>query len=219
MKILSINTSLPKKINFKNKIVNTSIFKEPNNNELSVTKNGLDGDRQADLLAHGGINKAIYAYSYKHYEYWGNFLRKDFSEEYGLVGENLTIDDFDEKNIFIGDEFRISSATLKVTQPRIPCYKISIKMNEKNFMKYFIEYNYLGIYMKVINDGIIKKGDEIELTYREPNSMTIYDISMLLFSDNNIEKMKKAASLDCLTDEIKQRFNERLAKLGHYETI
>ena len=86
-------------------------------------------------------------------------------------------------------------------------------------MKYFIEYNYLGIYMKVINDGIIKKGDEIELTYREPNSMTIYDISMLLFSDNNIEKMKKAASLDCLTDEIKQRFNERLAKLGHYETI
>ena len=219
MKILSINTSPPKKINFKNKIVNTSIFKEPKNNELSVTKNGLEGDRQADLLAHGGINKAIYAYSYKHYEYWGNFLRKDFSEEYGLVGENLTIDDFDEKNIFIGDEFRISKVILKVTQPRIPCYKISIKMNEKNFMKYFIEHNYLGIYMKVINDGIIKKGDEIELTYREPNSMTIYDISMLLFSDNNIEKMKKAASLVCLTDEIKQRFNERLAKLGHYETI
>ena len=219
MKILSINTSPPKKINFKNKIVNTSIFKEPKNNELSVTKNGLEGDRQADLLAHGGINKAIYAYSYKHYEYWGNFLRKDFSEEYGLVGENLTIDDFDEKNIFIGDEFRISSAILKVTQPRIPCYKISIKMNEKNFMKYFIEHNYLGIYMKVINDGIIKKGDEIELTYREPNSMTVYDISMLLFADNNVEKMKKAASLACLTDEIKQRFNERLAKLGHYETI
>ena len=219
MKILSINTSPPKKINFKNKIVNTSIFKEPKNDELSVTKNGLEGDRQADLLAHGGIDKAIYAYSYKHYEYWGNFLRKDFSEEYGLVGENLTIDDFDEKNIYIGDEFRISKAILKVTQPRIPCYKISIKMNEKNFMKYFIEHNYLGIYMKVINDGIIKKGDEIELTYREPNSMTVYDISMLLFADNNVEKMKKAASLACLTDEIKQRFNERLAKLGHYETI
>ena len=219
MKILSINTSPPKKINFKNKIVNTSIFKEPKNDELSVTKNGLEGDRQADLLAHGGIDKAIYAYSYKHYEYWGNFLRKDFSEEYGLVGENLTIDDFDEKNIFIGDEFRISKAILKVTQPRIPCYKISIKMNEKNFMKYFIEHNYLGIYMKVINDGIIKKGDEIELPYREPNSMTVYDISMLLFAENNVEKMKKAVSLACLTDEIKQRFNERLAKLGHYETI
>ena len=219
MKILSINTSPPKKINFKNKIVNTSIFKEPKNDELSVTKNGLEGDRQADLLAHGGIDKAIYAYSYKHYEYWGNFLRKDFSEKFGLVGENLTIDDFDEKNIFIGDEFRISKAILKVPQPRIPCYKISIKMNEKNFMKYFIEHNYLGIYMKVINDGIIKKGDEIELTYREPNSMTVYDISMLLFVDNNVEKMKKAASLTCLTDEIKQRFNERLAKLGHYETI
>ena len=89
MKILSINTSPPKKINFKNKIVNTSIFKEPQNDELSVTKKGLEGDRQADLLAHGGINKAIYAYSYKHYEYWSNFLRKDFFEGLGLGWEDF----------------------------------------------------------------------------------------------------------------------------------
>ena len=99
MKILSINTSEPQKVIFNGKELITSIYKKPVSKKVQVTSQGIQGDRQADLLAHGGIDKAIYAYSYKHYEYWGNFLRKDFSEEYGLVGENLTIDDFDEKNI------------------------------------------------------------------------------------------------------------------------
>ncbi len=219
MKIISINTSLPKKISFNKKIISTSIFKEPKNCELKVSKNGIEGDRQADLSVHGGLNKAVYAYSYQHYAYWSNLLKKDFSKNYGLIGENLTIDNFDERKIFIGDEFRISKVVLKITQPRIPCYKITIKMNEKNFMKYFIEYNFLGTYMKVLNDGKIKKGDEIELINRESQTMSVFDISKLIFSENNVEAMKKAIAMPFLTDEIKQRFNERLVKLGHYDTI
>ena len=219
MKIVSINTSLPKKISFNKKIINTSIFKEPKECALKVSKKGIEGDRQADLLAHGGINKAVYAYSYQHYTYWGKLLKKDFSSNYGLIGENLTIDNFNEKEIFIGDEFRISKVVMKITQPRIPCFKIGIKMNEKNFMKYFIDHNYLGMYMRVLNDGVIKKGDDIELIHREPDSMSVYDISKLIFSNNNVEEMKKANSMPFLSDEIKQRFNERLVKLGHYDTI
>tara|TARA_B100000575_G_C23118498_1_gene646916 strand:+ start:1597 stop:2256 length:660 start_codon:yes stop_codon:yes gene_type:complete len=219
MKIISINTSLPKKISFNKKIISTSIFKEPKNCELKVSKNGIEGDRQADLSVHGGLNKAVYAYSYQHYAHWSNLLKKDFSKNYGLIGENLTIDNFDERKIFIGDEFRISKVVLKITQPRIPCYKITIKMNEKNFMKYFIEYNFLGTYMKVLNDGKIKKGDEIELINRESQTMSVFDISKLIFSENNVEAMKKAIAMPFLTDEIKQRFNERLVKLGHYDTI
>ena len=92
-------------------------------------------------------------------------------------------------------------------------------MNEKNFMKYFIDHNYLGMYMRVLNDGVIKKGDDIELIHREPDSMSVYDISKLIFSNNNVEEMKKANSMSFLSDEIKQRFNERLVKLGHYDTI
>lgn len=219
MKIISINTSLPKKISFNKKTIRTSIFKEPKNCELQVSKNGIEGDRQADLLAHGGLNKAVYAYSYQHYAYWSKLLKKDFSKNYGLIGENLTIDDFDERKIFIGDEFRIAKVVLKITQPRIPCFKITIKMNEKNFMKYFIEHNFLGMYMKVVNDGVIQKGDEIELIHREPQSMSVFDVSKLIFSENNVGAMKKAIALPFLSDEIKQRFNERLVKLGHYESI
>ena len=219
MKIISINTSLPKKISFNKKIINTSIFKEPKECELKVSKKGIEGDHQADLLAHGGINKAVYAYSYHHYTYWGQLLKKDFSSDYGLIGENLTIDNFNEKEVFIGDEYRISKVVLKITQPRIPCFKISIKMNEKNFMKYFIDHNYLGMYMRVLNDGVIKKGDNIELIRREPDSMSVYDISKLIFSKSNVEEMKKANSMSFLSDEIKQRFNERLVKLGHYDIV
>ncbi len=219
MKIISINTSLPRKISFNKKIISTSIFKEPKNCELQVSKNGIEGDRQADLSVHGGLDKAVYAYSYKHYAHWSKLLKKDFSKNYGLIGENLTIDNFDERKIFIGDEFRISKVVLKITQPRIPCYKITIKMNEKNFMKYFIEHNFLGTYMKVLNEGKIQKGDEIELINRESQTMSVFDISKLIFSENNVEAMKKAIAIPLLTDEIKQRFNERLVKLGHYDTI
>ena len=139
---------------------------------------------------------------------------------YGLIGENLTIDDFDEKEFFIGDEFQISNIVLKITQPRIPCYKLGIKMNEKDFVNFFINYGHLGMYMKVIKSGFIEKGDNIKLIRRNKDTMTIYEISKLIFDKNdNVEKMKKALQIDCLSEEIKTRFNTRLVKLGHYETL
>ena len=220
MKILSINISLPKKITFNKKILNTSIFKIPVNKKVNIKKTGIEGDKQADLKSHGGENKIVYAYSYKHYKYWGELLKKDFSKDYGLIGENLTIDDFDEKEFFIGDEFQISNVILKITQPRIPCYKLGIKMNEKDFVNFFINYGHLGMYMKVIKSGFIEKGDNIKLIRRNKDTMTIYEISKLIFDKNdNVEKMKKALQIDCLSEEIKTRFNTRLVKLGHYETL
>ena len=220
MKILSINISLPKKITFNKKILNTSIFKKPVNEKVNIKKAGIEGDKQADLKSHGGVNKAVYAYSYKHYKYWGELLKKDFSNDYGLIGENLTIDDFDEKEFFIGDELQISNVILKITQPRIPCYKLGIKMNEKDFVNFFINYGHLGMYMKVIKSGFIEKGDNIKLIRRNKDTMTIYEISKLIFDKkDNVEKMKKALQIDCLSEEIKTRFNTRLVKLGHYETL
>ena len=220
MKILSINISLPKKITFNKKILNTSIFKKPVNEKVNIKKAGIEGDKQADLKSHGGVNKAVYAYSYKHYKYWGELLKKDFSNDYGLIGENLTIDDFDEKEFFIGDELQISDVILKITQPRIPCYKLGIKMNEKDFVNFFINYGHLGMYMKVIKSGFIEKGDNIKLIRRNKDTMTIYEISKLIFDKkDNVEKMKKALQIDCLSEEIKTRFNTRLVRLGHYETL
>jgi MOSC domain-containing protein YiiM len=220
MKILSTNISLPKKIIFNNKTLITSIFKEPTDKVLKVKKNGLFGDGQADLQAHGGVNKAIYLYSYLHYEYWSSILKKDFSNDYGLVGENLTIDDLNEKQFFIGDELKIANVVIKITQPRIPCYKLSIKMNVKNFTQLFIDHGYLGIYAKVIKQGQIKKGDNLELIHRENDTMSIYEVSKLVFDKNsNVEQLKKAVEIKYLSEEIKARFINKLAKLGHYEVI
>ena len=220
MRILSINISLPKKIIFNKKILNTSIYKEPVNRKVNIKKTGIEGDKQADLKSHGGFNKAVYAYSYKHYKYWGELLEKDFSNDYGLIGENLTIDDFNEKEFFIGDEFQISNTVLKITQPRIPCYKLGIKMNKKDFLNLFINHGHLGIYMKVIKCGSIEKGDGLKLIRRDNTNMSIYEISKLIFDKNdNVIKMKKALEIDCLSEEIKERFNTRLVKLGHYETV
>ena len=117
MKVYSLNVASPEKVIFNNKELVTSIFKNQLTQNFSYQKI-LRNDKQADLTSHGGKYKALYGYSYEHYSYWGQFLEKDFSKEYGLVGENLTISTFDEK-VNIGDEYKIGDAIVKVSQPRI----------------------------------------------------------------------------------------------------
>ena len=219
MKILSINVSEPQKVTFNGKELITSIYKKPVSNKVQVTSHGIEGDRQADLSVHGGYDKAVYAYSYSHYKLWGEHLKKEFNE-YGLVGENLTIDNFDENDIRIGDRFKINDCVLQVSQPRIPCYKIGIKMNSRDFPRMFSQSGLLGSYLRVVEEGSIEKGDTIEKIHEENNSMSIKEIASILFVDvKNIELMKKALDIDSLTEEIKEKFRERLMKLGDFSSL
>ena len=219
MKILSINISEPKKVMFNGKELTTSIYKKPIEGSIEVTEVGLLGDRQADMKVHGGYDKALYAYSHKHYQTWSKEMNQDYSE-FGLVGENLTMDDFDEKEIYIGDELNIGNCLFQISQPRIPCYKIGIKMNSRDFTKKFSQSGLLGSYLRVLETGSISRGDEVEYIRKESDSMSIYEISEILFQDiNNIDKMKKAVDLKYLTEEIKERFRERLMKLGDYSSL
>ena len=219
MKVLSINISEPKKITFNGKELITSIYKMPINKEVEVGQLGIEGDRQADLQVHGGYDKAVYAYSHSHYSHWSEIMKKSY-EEFGLVGENLTIDNFDERDVFIGDEYKIGTTLLQVSQPRIPCYKIGIKMNSREFPKLFSQSGLLGSYMRVIEVGKMKIGDSVELSRRDDDSMSIFEISQLLFVDiKNIEGMKKAIDLKYLSEEIKERFRERLMKLGDFSSL
>ena len=219
MKILFINISEPKKVMFNGKELTTSIYKKPIEGSIEVTEVGLLGDRQADMKVHGGYDKALYAYSHKHYQTWSKEMNQDYSE-FGLVGENLTIDDFDEKEIYIGDELKIGNCLFQISQPRIPCYKIGIKMNSRDFTKKFSQSGLLGSYLRVLETGSISRGDEVEYIRKESDSMSIYEISEILFQDiNNIDKMKKAVDLKYLTEEIKERFRERLMKLGDYSSL
>ena len=185
-----------------------------------LTENGIIGDKQADLSVHGGFEKAIYAYSYSHYKSWSEQMGKDYSNDYGLVGENLTIDDFDEKNLYIGDEVTISNCILKITQPRIPCFKLGIKMNDRKFPQLFSQSGNVGAYMKVLTPGKISKGDEIIITRQESSSMTVYEIMYLLYKDKqNTDQMKRALEISSLTEDIKEKFRERLLKLGDYSSL
>lgn len=219
MKILSINVSEPQKVTFNGKELITSIYKKPVSNKVTVSSQGIEGDRQADLTVHGGYDKAVYAYSYTHYQTWSEKLNSDF-KEYGLVGENLTIDDFDEEKINIGDQFKINECLLQVSQPRIPCYKIGIKLNSREFPKMFSQSGLLGSYLRVIHDGEISPGDTIHKVHSEENSMSIKDIAHLLFVDiKNIELMKQALDIKPLTEEIKEKFRERLMKLGDFSSL
>ena len=219
MKILSINVSEPQKVTFNGKELITSIYKKPVSNKVTVSSQGIEGDRQADLTVHGGYDKAVYAYSYTHYQTWSEKLNSDF-KDYGLVGENLTIDDFDEDKINIGDQFKINECLLQVSQPRIPCYKIGIKLNNREFPKMFSQSGLLGSYLRVIHDGEISPGDAIHKVYSEENSMSIKDIAHLLFVDvKNIELMKQALDIKPLTEEIKEKFRERLMKLGDFSSL
>ena len=203
-----------------NKELVSSIYKKPVDGEVEITKNGIIGDKQADLRVHGGFEKAVYAYSYSHYKSWSEQMGEDYSNDYGLVGENLTIDDFDEKNLFIGDEVTISNCILKITQPRIPCFKLGIKMNNRKFPKLFSQSGNVGAYMKVLTPGKISKGDEITITRQESSSMTVYEIMYLLYKDlQNTDQMKRALKISSLTEDIKEKFRERLLKLGDYSSL
>ena len=219
MKVLSINISEPKKIIFNGKELIPSIYKKPIEGSIEVTDVGLVGDRQADMKVHGGYDKAVYAYSYKHYQTWSKEMNQEY-DEFGLVGENLTIDDFNEREIYIGDELMIGDCVFQISQPRIPCYKIGIKMNSRDFPKKFSQSGLLGSYMRVLETGKISKNDDVKHIRKESNSLSIYEVSEILFKDvGNIDKMKHALDLKYLTEEIKERFRERLMKLGDYSSL
>ena len=219
MKILSVNVSEPQKVIFNGKELITSIYKKPISKKVMVTSQGIEGDRQADLSVHGGYDKAVYGYSFNHYKLWGERLNKEFTD-FGLVGENLTIDNFDENEVNVGDRFQINDCIIQISQPRIPCYKIGIKMNSRDFPKMFSQSGLLGSYFRVIQEGSIESGCEMEKIHSETESMSIKEIASILFVDiKNIELMKKALDIKPLTEEIKEKFRERLMKLGDFSSL
>src|SRR6185437_1093443 len=137
MKIISVNVSLPKKVTYGNDIVTTGIFKLPIVGPIKLEKLNLEGDKQADLTVHGGINKAIYAYPKEYYNYWQNkLLRTDLS--WGMFGENFTTEGLFEDDVNVGDIFNIGTCEIMATQPRIPCYKLGIKFGNMGIIKEFL---------------------------------------------------------------------------------
>jgi MOSC domain-containing protein YiiM len=174
MQVVSVNVSKPKDVVHDGAVVSTGIFKEPVKGRLWVRKLGIEGDGQADLTAHGGPDQAVYAYPVEHYAYWEEQLGRD-PLPFGQFGENLSITGIDEASARVGDTLKIGTAVLQVTQPRLPCYKLGIRMGAgKSFPKRFQKSGRVGFYLRVIKEGELAAGDRIERV-DVPDSVTIIE--------------------------------------------
>jgi MOSC domain-containing protein YiiM len=210
MKLLSVNVSIPKEIVIGDKVVATGIFKTPVSGRVQVGTLGLQGDGQADLENHGGIYKAVYSYPAEHYAYWTQELKRaDFS--FGQFGENLTVEGWTEDQVHIGDVFRIGSVLLEVTQPRVPCFKLAIKMNLPTFPKLFAKSGRIGFYQRVLSEGTLATGDVIERIKTDAQGMTVREVmDLMYFQRNNVELMNRAIAIPALTPGWRDEFKERL---------
>lgn len=192
MELISLNVGLPRDVIWKGRTVTTGIFKEPVAGAVKLRKLNLDGDRQADLSVHGGPEKAVYAYPAEHYAYWRSELgRTDLP--WGMFGENFTTDGLLEKETNIGDTFRIGSALVKVIQPRMPCYKLGIKFGRDDMLKLFLSSLKSGFYFSVLEEGEVAAGDEIKLVARDPNNITVEDITKLYSTERDNNALKRRA--------------------------
>ena len=212
MKILSVNVSLPKKIAHNGKMVTTGIFKEPVDRRVMLRSLNLDGDGQADLIGHGGEYKAAYVYTFENYGYWENELgRSDFT--YGQFGENLTVEGMLDDAVHIGDVFRMGSALVEVTQPRVPCFKLGIKMGIEGFENVLLSSDRLGFYLRVLEKGDVGAGDRIELVKTDSRRMTVSEVNNLLYFDlGNLEQARNALRIEALSPGWRGSFEDRLAK-------
>ncbi len=172
MKLLSLNLSLPKTIQHDGELVRTGIFKTPITHRVRLHTLGLDGDGQADLSVHGGVNKAVYLYPSEHYPYWQTTLARDDLTP-GQFGENFTVEGLLETEVHVGDVFRVGSAVIEITQPRYPCFKLAIKMGRTDMLKLFWRSEFSGFYARVLEEGEVGAGDEIIPLHQNPEALNI----------------------------------------------
>ncbi len=217
MKIISVNVGLPRLVLRNGEPVSTGIFKEPVDGRVRVKTLNLDGDRQADLSVHGGPQKAVYLYPSEHYEFWKHEL-PDMNLPWAMFGENLTTTGLFETEVHIGDRFRVGTAELMVTQPRMPCYKLGIRFGRADIIKRFLVSERTGFYFSVLKEGEIGAGDEVELVERNVSGVTVVDITRLYSSEKeNVDLMRRAIATEALPDSWREYFLKRIRNLEQGE--
>ena len=211
MKVVSVNVGLPREVEWKGQRVSTGIFKKPVEGRVRVRTLNLEGDRQADLTVHGGWEKAVYAYPSEFYALWRK-ERPELDLPWSKFGENLTTEGLLDEEVNVGDWFRIGSAEFVVTEPRLPCYKLGIKMGRDEFVAEFLERGLLGFYLAVAKEGEIGPGDEIVALSRDPNGFKVTEIARLYARDrDDVEGLQRAAALDVVPESWRGYFREQLS--------
>jgi MOSC domain-containing protein YiiM len=172
--LLSVNVGCIQAVPYRGRQIATGIFKHAVDGPVMVRALNLDGDQQADPSVHGGVDKAVYLYPAEHYEAWRLELDRELA--YGHFGENLTVTGLLEEDVRIGDQLQVGEALLEVTQPRVPCFKLGIKMGDQHFLRRFLESGRSGFYCRVLCEGTVEAGQQIELIYRDTAMPAIADV-------------------------------------------
>jgi len=210
MKVLSVNVGLPREVVWRGNTIVTGIFKEPVAGCVPLTRLNLDGDRQADLRVHGGAEKAVYVYPSEFYELWSR-ERPELAFGPGVFGENLTTEGLIDDDLSVGDRFRIGTAEVVVTQPRLPCFKLGIKMGRDAFVTEFLERGLLGFYLAVAEEGEVAAGDPIVELERNEQGLRVSEVSRLyLHGRDDVEGMRRAATFDALPESWREYFRRRV---------
>ena len=197
-KLVSINVGLPRTVEWKGRRVTTGIFKEPVEGPVALRQLNLAGDKQADLTVHGGPHMAVYVYPAEHYDFWSQELGGE-DLPWGMFGENFSTRGLLEESVNVGDQFRVGSAELQVTQPRMPCYKLGLKFGRDDMVKRFMASRRTGFYFRVLQEGEVTAGDAIQLISRDENDVTVADITRLYVRDDKTsELMQRAIDLEPL---------------------
>jgi MOSC domain-containing protein YiiM len=210
MRVLSVNIAQPRTVEFDGRTTTTGIFKEPVAGRVRVTGLTLEGDHQVDRRYHGGANKAVYGYASEHYAGWEEFLGGKFPP--GQFGENLTTEGLLEESVYLGDVYCIGSALLQVTQPRVPCFKLGLKMRMPSFPKWFLKSGRLGFYFRVLEEGDVGAGDPIEKVREDGAKVSIRGLWQLAYggAEADRERVLQILQRDYLAGEWTRPLREKL---------
>ncbi|MNK60628.1 6-N-hydroxylaminopurine resistance protein [compost metagenome] len=210
IEILSLNVGMPKQVQFQQKNVSTGIFKTATDEALHLSFLNLEGDGQGDLVHHGGREKAVCVYPYEHYPFWENELKRPL--EYGALGENLTIKGLLETDVCIGDVFELGKAIVQVSQPRQPCYKLTIRHGVPDMLLKVQQTGYTGFYFRVLEEGVVTKDDGLSLLHRHPKEITVSFANRIMHREkDNIEGIKQILEVEELSLNWRNTFLKRLA--------
>src|SRR6266536_2992129 len=178
--LLSVNVGLPREIEWKGKTVRTAVWKNAVRGRCQVRRLNIDGDGQGDLQGHGGEHRAVLVYQIDSYRYWERQLgRKDFV--FGQFGENFTVEGLPDDEVCIGDRYRIGSALFEVTQPRVTCYRVGIRMDDPQMAALLVAHGRPGFYFRVLEEGEVRAGDDVMRIATGPEAMTVADVNALLY--------------------------------------
>jgi len=209
-RLLSVNVGLPRDVTWNGKTVRTSVWKSSVDGRRMVRKLDIDGDAQADLAGHGGEHRAVFVYQMDSYRYWERLLgRNDFT--FGQFGENFTVEGLPDNEVCIGDRYRIGGAEFEVTQPRVTCYRVGIRMNEPRMAALLVEHHRPGFYFRVLQEGEVGAGDDIVKISDGPERISVADVDALLYlPGHSHEQLQRALRIPALSKGWQSSFQAML---------